>query len=547
VFPSIAARGSRVRIELRGHGLAGVSQVWLEGGGIAAKLASPPERVAVEEGPASSGGDGKKPEPVYRLAFDIEVGERMRLGGHWLRLYLPNGVSNAVRFDVTDRAIVLEDQAKRAGDLSLPVLINGRLEKPGETDLYSFHAEEGRRYQFEVIAAQQFDPRVGLLSSKKSWFDESRPRRVLLDEERSFDLMPMQAKGSLRATERGRYTVEVASVFGKGCPDCSYQLSISGEDGQWRVPESPPESWIERDFARKLDASWVGKIESRRGTGAANTSVASVISIERGVEEQPAEIPALPALIQGAIDRPADVDRFRFKVSAGQKLTFEIETPSTGPPHFNPRLAVLDSNGAQLFSNIQRRISVYNNNAETEVYLKDLQPRAIHTFTAAGEYVLQVGDLTSRYGNESYVYRVVIRPQLPHVGEVTSPGLDHLNLTPGKSKKAEVNAMLEEGFAGDVTYHASGLPPGVTMRAAGRVIQERAPLDLPANAETVLPVQYSATLVFSAAADAPLSHQPALVTLECRPLVDGVEGPPLQVRRFPMMVVGESGAKETQP
>jgi hypothetical protein len=60
-------------------------------------------------------------------------------------------------------------------------------------------------------------------------------------------------------------------------------------------------------------------------------------------------------------------------------------------------------------------------------------------------------------------------------------------------------------------------------------------------------VQYSAALVFSAAADAHPGHEPAMVTLECRPLVDGAEGPPLPVRRFPLMVVSDSAAKENRP
>lgn len=547
VFPSIATKGGPVRIELRGHDLAGVTQARLDDPGIVSKAVGAAERVALDDSGASFAADGKKPPPVYRIALDIEIGGQARLGAHWLRVVSPRGISAGVRFDVADRAVTTEEMARQAGDLTLPVLINGRLEKPGETDLYAFQAEEGRRYWFEVIAAENFDPRVGLLSSKKSWFDGSRPRRVLLEEQRSFDLMPVSAKGSMRTSEPGRYVVEVSSLFGKGCPGCSYQISISGEEGRWRPAAVSTESWIERDFSRPLDGSWINKVESRRGASIAGPSVIEVFSREHAGDGEPAAISSLPAVIQGTIDRPGDVDQFRFHAASGQKLAFEIETPGAKPPHFNPRVAVLDSNGKQLFSNIQRRISLFNNNAETEVYLKDIQPRAVHTFTATGEYLLQVSDLTSRYGNESYAYRILVRPQIPHVGEVTSPDFDHVNLTRGRARKVVVNAMLEEGFSGDVIYHASGLPSGVTMRAAGRPIQERAPRDLPENAETVLPVQYSATLVFSASADANPSQEPAMVTLECRPLVDGVEGPPLQVRRFPLMVVSDSVTKEKQP
>ena len=60
---------------------------------------------------------------------------------------------------------------------------------------------------------------------------------------------------------------------------------------------------------------------------------------------------------------------------------------------------------------------------------------------------------------------------------------------------------------------------------------------------TVLPVQYSPTHVFSASPESRLSDEPALVTLECRSLGDGAEVAPLQVRRFPLMAVGDSGER----
>ena len=37
----------------------------------------------------------------------------------------------------------------------------------------------------------------------------------------------------------------------------------------------------------------------------------------------------LPALVEGAIERPGDTDIYKFKVSDGQSLAFEIETPGS--------------------------------------------------------------------------------------------------------------------------------------------------------------------------------------------------------------------------
>jgi hypothetical protein len=38
---------------------------------------------------------------------------------------------------------------------------------------------------------------------------------------------------------------------------------------------------------------------------------------------------------------------------------------------------------------------------------------------AGVEYVLQVRDITSRYGSPSYRYRILVRPEIPHVGEAS--------------------------------------------------------------------------------------------------------------------------------
>ena len=62
---------------------------------------------------------------------------------------------------------------------------------------------------------------------------------------------------------------------------------------------------------------------------------------------------------------------------------------------------------------------MYNNNAVAQVYLKAAQPKATHSFERAGEYILQVRDITSRYGNPNYRYRILVRPQIPHVGEIS--------------------------------------------------------------------------------------------------------------------------------
>jgi hypothetical protein len=554
IFPCAGQRGDKVKIEFRGSELDGVYGFWSEDFGLSG-LVSGVER-APEPIHTGSQPDSKK-APVYRGFLDLDVPPALRAGLYMLRAITPRGLTNALAFHVTERPIVQEQKGGHASgadaqNLRLPALVAGRLSQPGEVDFYAFQAEAGQQFRFRISMAENFEPRLALYREQPSWFGSGRNPRVLFEEEQSSDLMASDAHGTFRAAQTGRYFLEVSSLFGKGSADATYELEAiaSGKLGANEISPRPEREWRERTFTRPLGPAWIDAVVARsvETSGARpNRPVSRVTEHEPNNVASQAQLMTPPALIEGIIRQPGDVDIFRFRVEAGQKLTFEIETPQTVPPHFNPRLGVLDGQGHQVLVNLERHISLFNNNAEPEVYLKAIQPRATYTFSSAGDYLLELRDITARYGSETYAYRILVRPQIPHVGEVSSPDLDHVNLQRGGAKKISVNASLEEGFNGDVYFSLSGLPAGVTASAGGRILEERAPLDLPQNAEMVLPVSYASTLILNAAAGAELSHNPAKVSLHCRPVVNGVPGPDLVVREFPLMLIAVPQPKEKQP
>ena len=146
-----------------------------------------------------------------------------------------------------------------------------------------------------------------------------------------------------------------------------------------------------------------------------------------------------PVLIEGSVDLPGDVDTFRLRVESGERLAFELETP-----HFNPKLTLLDSEGKEFLTNIYRRIG-----RNFTFYLKTVEPKLVEVFKPGGEYTLQVQDVTSRFGNPNFRYRLLIRPQIPHVGSIYVKEMQkrvcgtlvsklnghRVNLIPGKAKK----------------------------------------------------------------------------------------------------------------
>ena len=241
--------------------------------------------------------------------------------------------------------------------------------------------------------------------------------------------------------------------------------------------------------------------------------------------------------MEGAIERPGDVDSFHLKVDSGQKLVVEIETPKVTPPHFNPRIGIIDTQNHEYFSNVDRRLSMFNNNADPHVFLKAVSARSTYKFERGGEYVLQVRDITSRYGSPDYRYRILVRQEVPHIGEISVEDADQLNLRRGVPRRLAITAQFEEGFAGDVVFSVEGLPPGVEAHPAMQYRDSRAPLEIAQNPEVVLPTEQKAALILLAGPDAPLTREPVMASLRCRPVAQGKLGPSMLVRSIPIMIV----------
>ena len=593
VFPLGGQRGTTVEVEFRGKLIAGAYAVWPKSDGLVAEVKNVEE---VKESArqdemkaAAPAGEGEGPKlPDYRVMVQLDIGPSVPVGVHRLRLVSPAGVSNPMEFRVVDHPVVIEGDgphqtALESQPADLPIVIHGRLAKPGEVDYYSFPASEGQQLSLKIVRTQGFEGRLALYQPKGSWLDPSRPRRLLLDEDRYFDLMRPRTEGTYRVAQTGRYAVEVSSLFGAGSPGAAYELQVVAEGEPPLSKEESERHWSAArgsGFDRKVGADWMGVLQSRAGeeaeqppsgsgpgpavaAGTAPSAEEDTMGAPNALSEpiylsetEPNDMTdgalpiSVPTVIEGAIGRPGDIDIFRFQAEPGQRLAFEIETPEAKPPHFNPRISVVDSQDHELFTNLYRRRSLYNNNSDEQVYFKSVRPKVIYSFKG-GEYFLQVRDVTSRYGDPRYAYRLLVRPQIPHVGEVSlekgsshfdgggkAPDrIDRINLVRGEAKKLTIFTPHEEGFTGDVSFSVTGLPPGVEALAAAEVNDETAPTEITVDPELILPKTQETTIVLLADDEAPLTRIPSTMRLQCRPIVNGKPGSTLLVRDLPLMVV----------
>ena len=568
VFPVAAQQGSVFEAQVRGKNLEGVSGVWFAAEGATARVEKvEPREIEVYRKPAKM---GKKTVPGHLVFLKIEVAPDAKRGKHSFRLVTPNGVSNALEFLVGARPVTPEiasdhSKAQDAQHLELPAVVAGKLSEMGDRDFYSFDVAAGQQLTFHAVSnttlsrftddAAQF----ALYRPGGSWYDPQRPLRLA---------SAPKARLTYTFETPGRYFVAVTSFQGVGGPGYSYRLCVD-EPGSWHfskeeerlTPPSPIDE-LQSPFRRTLESDRLQALQSRTvvesrtgqdvGQAGIPTATGTVAVSDQPSSPDTAQLPAnynvlaeaepndtvdqaseatLPFLLEGAIERPNDVDTFKFKVPRKAKLAFELETPAAATPTFNPHLSVIDANGEEILTNYYRKIA-----GDGDDWVKMIQARVLYTFEREGYYTLRIRDITARFGEPAFRYRVLVRPQIPHVGKIKVQE-DAVNLVAGEAKKLTLITEQEERFGGEVVFSIQGLPPGVQALAGADVEPDTEPPLPEIHKERFVPKSKKTTILLVADADAPTSRIPRSARIIARPVVGGEIGKSLTVGDVPVMVL----------
>ena len=576
VSPLGGKKGARLEVTLRGRSLQGAYAVRFDREGVTASV----ERV--EELVAEGGADPSQESPQsQKLTLGLRIDPSAGTGRYRLRVVSPQGVSGPLAFLVHDLPSVSESnsssgRASIAQTVDFPCAIDGVISRPGERDLYALRAAQGQQLRFELISNPSgtsmggragyrggFDSVLTLYRPLGSWFEKGRLHRLAYDDKSKANPRPNPLIEA-RIRQPGLYLLEVGSFYNLGGDEFSYQLRVepNGSAAAQRRPAtsngSASEPWRERSFSRPIRLDHIRRILARmvepgNGVGAASagngkppreeasgSAGATAYSIIREQEPNddsaPAAVATLPFLVEGSIDRPGDLDRLvSFRVRPGQKLSFELETPEATLPDFNPRWAVVDAAGQVVLSNVYRRVV-----RQALSYSKTIEPKTIHAFLRGGNYTLRVRDTTQRNGASDFRYRLLVRPQIPHAGELKVLE-DRLNLVPGEAGKLTVTTGQEEGFAGQILLQVEGLPPGV-QALPGADYQPETPPNLDDGPKArYMPQQGSTSIMIVAAEDAPATRMPRVLRVRARPVVSGKMGSLLPVGKVYLMVLKGMG------
>ena len=551
VFPLGGRVGATFETTVRGRSLDGAYALWFRSDAVQARVLSVEEE-PVE--PSASGNRKRKGGPVQLLRVEIQVREDLPVGSHPFRVVTPHGLSNPLTLHVHTEPVLIEqtkahELPRQAQPLpEHPLAVHGRIHEVGQVDYYSFDARKGEELLFEAFSSGPLDPAVSLYELTGSWFDDDRAVRLAYhDDDVSYPGLSTESALRYRFAKDGNFLVRVNGFWGYGGMDHTYLLRIVPSEAGSTPKTGRSSEWKERTWTRRLDTERMKTLWSRsvpdlapsltddegKPKQGAVAAIREIPVVDADAEPtrlpvEPPEIP-LPALIVGTLERPGDVDRVRFSTREGDKLILEVETPEKTIPEMNPYLRVVDAAGVEAFTNVYSNVNV-NGNAS-----KQIRPKTAFAFSRDGDFTLDIRDITASYGDREMRYRVLVRPWVPHMGEVHIAE-DHINLIAGEAKKLSVTTDQEEGYDGFVILSIEGLPQGVRAVPGTEVEPDSPPPFSVGKIERFRTKSQKATFVILPAPDAPATRMPAVAQVYAQPVVDGKLGDRIPVKDLLVMV-----------
>jgi hypothetical protein len=524
IYPMTAQRGNTFEAVLRGSNLSDARSLLFEGKGIEGRIVS-------QNSEPASGGDETKDRPKDLLKVEINLQAEAGIGSHDFRVITSRGVSNKLALHVTAEPVL--DQSGAALPLKhFPVVINGRIARPGDTNSYSIEVTGGETLTFEASSfADGFDPSITLYEPTGSWFDPHRLNQVASnDEPLSFPGLSTDAHLVERFPHGGRYSLRVQGFEGQGGADCVYQLRIV--HGVTPLPPLHPTikaNWEERQFTRDLTDGRMQELALRGGAESKTGAMETFRAVPEGAKEIP--VMKAPGVVEGRIDQPGQAHVIHLKIEKPQELAIEVQTPEATLPRFNPVVRLIEPDGHEIATDVYTKL---NNNG---LYMmKMIEAKTIVNLTTTGEYTIQIRDITTNGAGPDFHYRVLVRPQVPHVGNI-EVAEDHINLEAGSSHPIAVTIDREEGFSGYVTVDVEGLPAGVTVLPALEDHVEPPPLPNGGRLERYTAKQQRTAVMLAAADTAQLTGTPVRIRLVARVMRDGHLLEPIAAKEILLMVI----------
>jgi hypothetical protein len=470
IYPAGGQRGTQVPVRIGGLFLHKDCGFEMLGGGVQVPARIKGVPTLWFEGPMLPLPDSQRAEDYPSdMAGDVKIAGNAASGIRYWRLWTSQGATPAMKFVVGDLPEVVENEIDGdpiAVPVQLPVTINGRIFPREDVDLWTFHAKKGQAVLCEVQAARlgsPLDAHVEVLNSRG---------QTIAENDGGHGPDPMVR---FLAPEDGEYQVRIRDTKNEGGQAYIYRLTVTagpyidqfyplggkrGSKLQLEVAgQALPQVRLEVVVPNVPGTEYLHQFAI--GQQKANAILLDVDDLPEYLEGDPATAKAitLPAVLNGRIAKPSEVDAWTFAAVKGQSYEFDLRAGRLGS-RLDGVLTIVDGAGKALAR------------AETT---GPAQPDPSLRFTAPadGVYTVQVQDRFSTRGGANFAYRLRIeQPKTPDfrlglpVDAITLLRVDPT--APAKAPKKgqarfKVNVDRLAGFKEAIELQVQGLPPGVTV------------------------------------------------------------------------------------
>lgn len=421
----------------------------------------------------------------------LNVAADCRLGIHAVRVRTLTGVSNLRTFTVGALPEVKEVEPNSLFDqpqsIRMNVTMSGVVDAE-DVDHFVVELKKGQRLTAELeglrLGNTFFDPYLAILNSAR--FELSRSDDAAL--------LNQDCLCSIVAPEDGKYIVQIRESSYGGNGACTYRLHIGGFPRPTAVYPSggkPGEVLAVKyigDAAGDVAAQVTLPTDGKQETGlfaqdangiAPSPNAVRVIDLPNALEVEPNDaLPqaspgsAAPCALNGIIEKPGDVDHFKFSAKAGQQFDIRVYARKPLRSPLDSVLTILNATGGGIVGN--------DDTGGPDSYVRFGAP-------ADGDYFAVVQDQL-KSGGPNYVYRIEITPVAPALTMALPERQQYIPTTLTVHKGNRMAMMMSAqraNFGGPIDISVAGLPAGVTTET----IQVR-------------PDQTDVPVLFTAAADA---------------------------------------------
>lgn len=382
----------------------------------------------------------------------IAVAAEVPCGVHWVRFFNSDGASGLRPFLVNQLAEVADsepnDEPKKPQPIKLlPVIVNGRLDKPNDTDVFAVDLKKGQTLVASVEANQTLrSPMDAVLQivSADGFVLAQNDDHAGIDPFIAFHV-PRDAVYLVRLFCFPSLPDSRVGLHGK--ENCVYRLTLTTGpyvDHAWPLA-------IQRDKPGAIELiGWSIPAEARTIEVRPEKDSSHVVVQPEGfansarVRIEPhscvrlADVSA-PVTITGRV-KDAAGEKITFSARKGAKLTMEIETRELHFP-LDPVLIVLDPSGKQV-----QRVQAGKLNTD---------PSLVFTPVQDGRHTLLVRDLHEE-GGPRHVFRLRLLESTPDFDVALTA--DILKAPAGKPLELPITITRRHGFKEDIVFTAEGLP-----------------------------------------------------------------------------------------